>query len=178
MSVLEVCFAFLLSVIVFHFCYQLGRRSQNNKTPKCGISNTDHIAIAQDFDESLCPYECSDLKYETRIHEISINFHEARNGGSVVERAFSDIHHPAASSNTELIVSNGKPIKSLDDCHSYYLTRTGSRTSMAAKCVAVVSVPEGPYQYNSPWLHSHRVGTSANLTDQVDSTIFDATSIF
>ena len=82
---------------------------------------------------------------------------------SILNLAFSDLHHPPSPSNAELIVSQGQEVTSVKDCTEIYLTRSGSRGNMPNKCMSIVWMKESKM---SPWMHSHRYGMQAKMVDR------------
>lgn len=88
------------------------------------------------------------------------------NGKSAVYQLFDALHHPApiTSLKAEVILSSDSLVYSnLSSCEEVYLTRSGSRSSMPNKCIAVVTAAARDV---SPVRISHRIGTQAGLTNR------------
>ena len=88
-------------------------------------------------------------------------------GASVLDVIFNSLHHPAPMNKvkSETILASHK-INNMSDCKEIYLTRSGSRPNMPNKCVAIVSAHKTDV---SPYRISHRVGTSAGITNRYAS---------
>jgi len=95
-------------------------------------------------------------------------------------KVFSQLHHPGMPSTTELMIDlhhnitpQMKNTNPYDHCAEVYMTRTGSATSMSNKCFSIAIVSEGD---TSPYMHSHRMGTSAKLLNQYQNDVLDSIS--
>ena len=172
MPLIGICFTILISVVVFHFCFQLGRRSRQEKKPKCPEYSEQRERVADESEFIPCEVTCDGYGISPDENPLVINYISVTAEDNLLTRVFNDIHHPSESSEVEIIFSRQERIHKFEQCSSIYLTRTGSRTSMSNKCVAVATVPGGKFMYNSPWYHSHRVGLSATLVDQVHTYFF------
>jgi hypothetical protein len=101
------------------------------------------------------------------VEHLVLNSHMLRQpDDSVLYNIFGALHHPSPITNlkSEVILSNNKgKYSNHSDCLEMYLTRSGSRSNMPNKCVAVVTAGAGDV---SPVRISHRIGTQAGMTDR------------
>jgi hypothetical protein len=87
-------------------------------------------------------------------------------GKNIISEVFNTIHHPELAVHNEMYLSqipNMSPDDPLSSCKSIYMTRTGSKTEMSVKCLAVIQMPALDV---GDAVFSHRYGTSAKLVNQ------------
>lgn len=166
----------LLSIIIFRHGYYLGIK-KSDLIP-CPSNNIKPILK---LNSKPCYYNGDVCKWPTNIRDINhepfiIHRHDIIKQKSVTEYVFSTLHHPEAPTKSEtilsnIILSNDNPYSS---CNNIYLTRTGSGSGLPNKCVAIATVKQEDI---SPWVHSHRMGTSAKLTNQYQNDVSQSFTI-
>lgn len=164
MEKVKVICGCVITVIVLIIGFKLGKDVTGSGV-HCVIPNSS--IVAQQAEQQL-------------VSDIGNSMYKVNGSlkGGVLNEVFSQLHHPGMPSTTEIIIDMYNKItpemKATDpyrQCAEVYLTRTGSATSMSNKCFAIAIVQDGD---NSPYLHSHRMGTSAKLINQYQGDIYDS----
>jgi hypothetical protein len=87
-------------------------------------------------------------------------------GKNVIDEVFNTIHHPELAVQNDLYLSQAQDMSTTDplaSCESVFMTRTGSKTEMSVKCLAIIQLE--PNKIGNS-VFSHRFGTSAKLVDR------------
>lgn len=98
-----------------------------------------------------------------KASEVNLFSREIDHKFNIHNEIFHEVHHPDLPSKVELFLTHSSSSKQLQECSSYFLTRTGERSTMSVKCVAVVQMAP---EHVSPYFHSYRYGLSAKLWNQ------------
>lgn len=159
------------SVALFILGWYVGVKSSSEfKTAHCkGNSQIHPLQQSNTVPEESNAIESSLYKVDGKIR------------GGVLNEIFSQLHHPGVPVTTELIIDlhhtitpEMKAANPYQLCDEVYMTRTGSATSMSNKCLAVAVVSDGD---TSPYMHGHRMGTSAKLVNQYQGDTVDGISL-
>lgn len=164
MKIIALVIRFLLTALVFLISYKIGLDVAKLKQKPVVMCPPNTVSVA---DESTAPVlHKDDVSIAQLLSGREFLFHKNR-GKLINDRIFSSLYHTNSQAKAEFIVtsleqwedSRTKEVK----CTQVYRTNTGSRDNQPAKCVALVSVPEG---YNSPVPQLHRMGSTAGRLDQ------------
>lgn len=160
----------VILIVSFYTGFQWGRSHSECMIP---VSKTTTAHVAARERKVHCKPRVSDLTPVAPMKVTTCPIPAAEhlklnenNGKSAVDEIFNALHHPGPIKglNTEIIVSsNSLHYSNLSSCSEIYLTRSGSRSSMPNKCVAVVTATASDV---SPVKISHRIGVQAGLTNR------------
>jgi hypothetical protein len=180
MGVVSAALKCVLTAVVFLLAYKVGldvaaaeKQKQRVMCPGSGPSSGPGSGPSSG---SGAVTPTTEFEFEPPVEEHSLVadeymytpfvFHKYR-GKNVNDRVFTSLYHSNSQAKAEFVIT---PLEEWEDpktkkikCTDLYRTNTGSRDNQPAKCVAIVTVPDG---YNAPVPQLHRVGYTAKRLDQ------------
>ena len=171
-----------IGLFAFLFGYRIG--VNNRKTASSGCSGG-RLKLRKLIPPMGNSSGCNDASAVWELCKVPVHLEdltylhkrETSNGQNILTDVFNNIHHPDVPVKAEIYMSRDERFDQdapLDTCKNIYMTRTGSRVEMSNKCVAVIQVADS---FLSPYMHSHRYGTSAKLTNQYQVDYLESKTI-